>query len=161
MLSQTLAVDEAFSTISALVGSLPGVKPVVHLQLLGSGVAFPTHPADERSIFNVGLVMCCEIRVYPEFLPADGAGERLLSGVLHLVQLERGRRVEASTTLGAEERFLPSMEALVNLDVTFIDELLATVGARVRLLLDVGLHMLFQLLFFSELNAAAAAEEKL
>lgn len=59
MLPQTLAVNEALPTFSTLVGSLSGVKPVVHLQFLRSGVAFPTDATNERSVFNVGLVMCC------------------------------------------------------------------------------------------------------
>lgn len=104
--------------------------------------------------------MCREIRVYPEGLPADGAGVGPFSRVPHLVQLERGRRVEASAALGAEERFLPGVNALVNLYVALIDELLPTVGTRVALLFDVGFHVLLQLLFVSELSAAAAAEDK-
>lgn len=161
MLPQTLAVNEALPTFSTLVGSLSGVKPVVHLQFLRSGVAFPTDATNERSVFNVGLVMCGQVRVYPKRLPTDGARERPLPRVLHLMQLERGSSVETSAALGAEERFLPSMDALVNLYVALIDEPLATVRTRVGLLLDVGFHMFFQLFFFIELNAAAAAEEKL
>lgn len=104
--------------------------------------------------------MCREIRVYAEGLPADGTCVRPFSRVPHLMQLERGRRVEASAALGAEERFLPGVNALVNLYVALIDELLPTVGTRVALLFDVGFHVLFQLLFVSELNAAAAAEDE-
>ena len=85
MLPQTLAVNEALPTHSAFVGSLSGVKPVVYLQLLRSRVAFPTDATDERSVFNVGLVMCCQVRVYPKRLPADGACERSLPRVLHLM----------------------------------------------------------------------------
>lgn len=58
VLPQTLAVNEALPTLSTLVGSLPGVKPVVHLQFLRSGVAFPADTANERPVSNVGLVMC-------------------------------------------------------------------------------------------------------
>lgn len=104
--------------------------------------------------------MCREIGVYAEGLPADGARVGPFSRVPHLVQLERGRRVEASAALGAEERFLPGVNALVNLYVALIDELLPTVGTRVALLFDVGFHVLLQLLFVSELSAAAAAEDK-
>lgn len=143
MLPQTLAVNEALPTFPTLVGSLSGVKPVVHLQFLSSGVALPTDATNERSIFNVGLVMCRQVRVYPKRLPTDGTCERPLPGVLHLMQLERGGQVETSAALGAEERFLPSMDPLVNLYVAFIDEPLATVGTRVGLLLHVGFHMFF------------------
>lgn len=59
MLPQTLAVDEALPALSALVGSLSSVEPVVHLQFLCSGVAFPTDATNEGPVFNVGLVMCC------------------------------------------------------------------------------------------------------
>lgn len=59
MLPETLAVNEALATYSTLVGSLSSVKPVVHFQFLGSRVAFPTDAANERSVFTVGLVMCC------------------------------------------------------------------------------------------------------
>lgn len=59
MLPQTLSVNEALPTLSTLVGSLSSVQPVVHLQFLSSGVAFPTDATNERSVFNVGLVMCC------------------------------------------------------------------------------------------------------
>lgn len=59
MLPQTLAVNEALPTLCTLIWSLAGVKPVVHLQFLSSGVAFPTDTTDERPVFNVGLIMCC------------------------------------------------------------------------------------------------------
>lgn len=104
--------------------------------------------------------MCREIRVDAEGLPADGTGVRPFSRVPHLMQLERGRRVEASAALGAEEGFLPGVNALVNLYVALIDELLPTVGTGVALLFDVAFHVLFQLLFVSELHAAAAAEDE-
>lgn len=160
VLPQPLTVDEALPTLAALVGSLSRVKPVMHLQLLGSGVAFPADATDERSVFNVSLVMCCEIGVYAEGLPADGTCVRPFPRVPHLMQLEGGCRVEASATLGAEERFLPGVNALVNLYVAFVDELLPTVGTRVALLFDVGFHVIFQLLLVRELNCAAAAEDE-
>lgn len=160
VLPKPLAVDEALPTLTALVGSLSRVEPVMHLQFLGSGVAFPAHAADERSVFNVSLVMCCEIGVYAEGLPADGTCVGPLPRVPHLMQLEGGCCVEASAALGAEERFLPGVNALVNLYVALVDELLPAVGTRVALLFDVGFHVLFQLLFVSELNTAAAAEEE-
>lgn len=161
MLPQTLAVNKALPTFAALVGSLSGVKPVVHLQFLRSRVTFPADAADERPVFDVRLVMCRQIRVYPKRLPADGARERSLPGVLHLVQLQGGSRVETSAALGAEERFLPGVYALVNLYVALVDEPLAAVRTRVGFLLDVGFHVLLQLFFLIELNATAAAEEKL
>lgn len=160
VLPQPLTVDETLPTLATLVGSLPRVKPVMHLQFLGSGVAFPADAADERPVFNVGVVMCCEIGVYAEGLPADGTRVGPFPRVPHLVQLEGGRRVEASAALGAEEGFLPGVNALVNLDVALVDELLSTVGTRVALLFDVGFHVLFQLVFVSELNTAAAAEDE-
>lgn len=160
VLPQPLAVDEALPTLAALVGSLSRVKPVMHLQFLGSGVAFPADTTDERPLFNVSLVMCCEIGVYAEGLPADGTCVRPFPRMPHLMQLEGGCCVEASAALGAEEGFLPGVNALVNLYVALIDKLLPTVGTRVALLFDVGFHMLFQLLFVSELNAAAAAEDE-
>lgn len=134
---------------------------MVHLQLLGSGVALPADAAGERSVFDVRLVMCRQVRVYPKRLPADRACVRPLPGVLHLVQLERGSRVETTAALRAEERFLPGMYTLVDLYVALVDELLAAVGTRVGLRLDVRFHVLFQLCLFAELNATAAAEEKL
>lgn len=160
VLPQPLAVDEALPTLAALVGSLPRVKPVVHLQLLGSGVAFPADAADERPLFDVSLVVCCEIGVYAEGLPAYRAGVGPFPGVAHLMQLEGGSGVEAAAALGAEEGFLPGVNALVDLDVALVDELLPTVGAGVALLFGVGLHVLFQLLFVGELDSAAAAEDE-
>lgn len=59
VLPQTLTVNEALATLSAFVGSLSRVKPVVHLEFLSSGIAFPTNITDERSIFDMGLVMSC------------------------------------------------------------------------------------------------------
>lgn len=160
VLPQPLTVDEALPTLAALVGSLSRVKPVMHLQFLGSGVAFPADATDKRSLFNVSLVMCCEIGVYAEGLPADGTRVRPFPRVPHLVQLEGGCSVEASAALGAEERFLPGVNALVNLYVALVDKLLPTVGTRVALLFDVCFHVLFQLPFVSELNTAAAAEDE-
>lgn len=160
VLPQPLAVDEALPTLAALVGSLSRVKPVVHLQFLGSGVAFPADAADERPLFNVSLVVCCQIGVDAEGLPADGARVGPLPRVAHLMQLEGGSGVEASAALGAEEGFLPGVNALVDLDVALVDELLPTVGAGVALLLRVGLHVLLQLVFVGELDAAAAAEDE-
>lgn len=88
MLSQTLAINEALPALAALVGSLPRVKPLVHLQFLDSGVSFATDAADIRSVDDVGLIMCDQVRVHAEPLPADGAGERSLLRVLHLVYLQ-------------------------------------------------------------------------
>ena len=57
VLAQSLAVNEAFPTFSTFIGSLSSVKPVVDLQFLGPGVAFPTYTTNEWSVFDVGLVM--------------------------------------------------------------------------------------------------------
>lgn len=160
VLPQPLAVDEALPALAALVGPLPRVEPVMHLQFLGSGVALPADAADERPVFHVSLVMCCQIGVYAEGLPADGTCVWPFPRVPHLVQLEGGRCVEAPAALGAEEGFLPGVNALVNLDVALVDELLPAVGTRVALLLDVGFHMLVQLLFVGQLDTAAAAEDE-
>lgn len=128
MLPQALPVSEALSTLSTHVGSFSRVKPVVHLKFFCSGVAFAADATNKRSVLNVGLVMCCKVRVYAKRLATDGACERSLPRMLHFVQLERGRRMEASAALEAEEGFLPRVDALVNLDVLLIDELLAAVG---------------------------------
>lgn len=160
VLPQALTVDEALPTLAALVGSLSRVKPVMHFQFLGSGVAFSADATDKRSLFNVSLVMCCEIGVYAEGLSADGACVRSFLRVPHLMQLEGGCCVESSAALGAKERLLPGVNALVNLYVALVDELLPTVRARVALFFHVGFHVLFQLLFVIELNTAAATEDE-
>lgn len=61
MLPQTLAIDEALPTVTALIRSLSSVKPVVHLQFLRSGIAFSTDTTVERSFLNVGLIMCRKV----------------------------------------------------------------------------------------------------
>lgn len=59
MLPKALTINETLPTIPALVGSLSGMKSVVHLQFLCSGVAFSTNATNEWPVFNMGLVMRC------------------------------------------------------------------------------------------------------
>lgn len=161
VLPQALAVDEALAALGALVGSLSRVQPVVHLQLLGSRVAFAAHVADEGPVLDVRLVVGRQVGVDAEGLPAEGAGEGPLARVLHLVQFEGGGGVEGPAALRAQEGLLARVDALVDLDVALVDEPLAAVGTRVALLLHVRLHVFLQLLFGAELDVAAAAEEQL
>lgn len=63
MLPQALSVNEALSTFPALIGSLAGVKPVVDLQLLHSGVAFIDEPFATVGA-GVGLVFDVSFHVF-------------------------------------------------------------------------------------------------
>lgn len=161
VLPKPLTVNETLFTLPTLVGSLSGVEPVVDLQFLGSGVAFPADAANEWPVVNVSLIMCVQVGVDLKCLSADGTGVGPLPRVLHLMEFEGGSSVETSAAKRAEEGPLARMDALVNLYVALVDEPFAAVRAWVSLLLHVGFHMFLQLLLDVELNAAAAAEEEL
>lgn len=68
MLPKTLTIDEALPTLSTLIGSLSCVNPVVNLQLLSSGITLPADTTEERSVLNVGLVMCDQVGVDAKLL---------------------------------------------------------------------------------------------
>lgn len=129
VLPQTLAIDEALLTLSALVGPLSSVKSAVHLQLLRPGVALPTDTTDVWPVIHVRLIVCGQVRLHTKPLPADGAGERPLPRVLRLMKLERGGSVEASATLGAQVGRFPRVYPLMDLDVALVYEPLTTVRA--------------------------------
>lgn len=103
--------------------------------------------------------MCCEVRVNPKCLPAKGTREQPFARMPHLMQFERGRRVETSATLGAQERLLACVDALVDLYVALIDEPFAAVRAGIGPLFEVGFHVFFQFFLLLELNATTTAEE--
>lgn len=96
---QVMHEDERLAALSAAVGPLPAVRPLVHPETALLREALPADRAAVRFLARVRAVVDPQVRRTLEALPADGAPERPLLPVVLLVELEL---VQAPESLAAD-----------------------------------------------------------